>query len=67
MKELILKYIKKFIRKLSVPHCEDCTHLRRGYLCVSKNSLRNIFADTCRKNEHLCGKRGRWFEAKEKT
>jgi len=63
----ILERAADFIKRLSVPHCEDCKHLKRGYLCEKLARINfTPYADACRKYEHLCGKHGRHFEAKVK-
>ena len=72
---LITQYVSSFIRRLSVPHCEDCLFFKR-HECLHPESYRlakinkfelfdYLYANTMRDRDMPCGKRGKLFEPKE--
>lgn len=68
----ITKYLARFIERLSVPHCEDCKHITTFDRCsrtarFGRNSRVQWPTYVARTDKDLCGKRGRYFERKEKT
>lgn len=65
----ITKYIARFIKRLSVPHCEDCKFTSGPFCGHSEAHIAGMFydfKDVMRERGMPCGKRGKLFEPKEK-
>jgi len=64
------QYLASFIRRLSVPHCEDCKHVYRSYVCIHPVTRGPEYlgwgnVDVMRSRGMPCGNRGKLFEPKE--